>query len=248
MKAVIMAGGFAKRMWPLTTGRPKPLLMISGKPIVEHIVENLENVRSIDKIYIATNKKFEDHFNNWIKTTKLDGKIKLIIEPASKEEEKKGSIGALDYLINTEQINDDLIVVAGDNLFDFRLKDFVDYYHEKKGVVIAFYDIGDLLAAQKFGVGELDSNGKLVDFLEKPEKPKSTFVSTGCYIFPKDVLKTVSTYLKDKNNPDAPGYFISWLYKKLAIYGFKFKGKWYDVGSFEAYLEAEKEYKKRNRL
>ncbi len=243
-----MAGGFAKRMWPLTTGRPKPLLIISGKPIIEHIIENLENISTIDKIFITTNKKFEEHFRNWIKTSKLDGKLKLVIEPSTKDEEKKGSVGSLEYLIETEKIDEDLIVVAGDNLFDFRLKDLVNYYHQKKNTVIAFYDIQNKDTAKRFGVGDLDKDDRLADFIEKPENPKSTFVSTGCYIFPKHALDLISTYLQDKNNADAPGYFISWLYKRLPVYGFRFKGKWYDIGSFEAYLEAEKEYKKRNRL
>ncbi|HLD57280.1 MAG TPA: sugar phosphate nucleotidyltransferase, partial [archaeon] len=157
-------------------------------------------------------------------------------------------IGALDYLVSSQGIDEDLIVIAGDNLFDFRLKELVNYYNKKKCPVIAFYDMQDLEAAKRFGVAELDKDDKVVDFSEKPETPKSTFVSTGCYIFPHEALAMISTYLKDKNNHDAPGYFISWLYKRLPVYGFRFKGKWYDIGSFEAYLEAEKEYKKRNRL
>ncbi len=242
MKCVLMCGGFAKRMWPLTLNTPKPLLPIAGRPIIEYILDKLDDVEEVDLIYISTNKKFERYFKEEMKNFKTKKPVKLIIEPAVKEEEKLGSVGALGFLIKEEKINDDLLIIAGDNLFDFSLVDFINYYKSKSCPVIALYDMKDKEKVRgRYGVVLLDKNNKIIGFEEKPNEPKSTFVSTACYILPKETLKLVLIYLS-KNNPDAFGYFIEWLHKMQDVYGFLFPGRWFDIGSLDSYREADLSY------
>jgi len=239
MRAVILAGGYGKRMGPMGDNMPKALIKIGDRPVIEYILEKLEAVRDIDIIYINTNERFEGQFAVWLDKFRNSKKtIKLVIEPHSVDHKKLGSIGALMYLVEKEKIDNDLMVINGDNLFEFDLNTLVDFFKEKQKLVIGFYDVKSLENAGRFGVGKLNSFGKLVDFEEKPETPKSTLISTGCYIFPRSVLELLSFYLAGKNNPDAPGHFIKWFYKRWKAYGFVFKKKWFDIGSLETLREA----------
>lgn len=245
MKAIVLAGGFATRLYPVTEFTPKSLLPVVGEPIIHYIIDKIEAVKEVDLIYISTNKRFKKHFQNWLSHFCSKKKIKLIVEETSEEKEKMGAIGSLNYLIKKEKINEDLLVVAGDNLFDFELADFADFFRQKKAPIVAFYDIGSLEEAKKFGVAELDKDKKIVSFEEKPLKPKNTLISTACYLFPKETLKLFNEYISNKNNPDAPGYFVKWLSQKKPVYGFGFKGRWFDIGHMDAYKEANIEYEAR---
>ncbi len=241
MRAIILAGGYAKRLWPLTEFFPKPLLPVAGKPIINYILNNLENA-GIKKIYVSTNKKFETHFMDWIVGIK-NKKIKLLVEESDCEENKLGAVKALSELIKKEKINEDILIVAGDNLFDFELKDFIDFYEKRGNTTIAFYNMKDVARVKgKFGVGIIDKNLRLVDFEEKPKKPKSTLVSTGCYILAKNDVKKVYEYISSGNNMDAPGNFFQWLHTRKDVYCYIFEGKWRDIGNMNAYKEANLDF------
>jgi glucose-1-phosphate thymidylyltransferase len=242
MKAVVLAGGFATRLYPVTEFTPKPLLPVVGKPIINYIIEKLELIDEVDEIYVSTNQRFEKHFQNWLSRFDPKNKIKLVVEATSDEREKMGAVGSLKYLIEKENIRTDLMVVAGDNLFDFDLNDFFDYYKEKKAPVVAFYDLKSTEDARRFGVASVDINQKVIDFEEKPENPKSTLASTCCYIFPENSLELLKKYINDKNNPDHPGSFIKWLSEKDSVFGFTFDGRWFDIGHMDAYKQANREY------
>ena len=246
MQAVVLAGGFAKRLWPLTREKPKPLLPVAGKPIIEYILEKLDCIAEIDKVYISVNRKFEPCFREWASGVSFSKKLEVVAEPAMSEEEKLGAVGALGFLLREKGIMDDLIVIAGDNLFDFDMKRFVDG-HRSGCPIVALYDIKEKeKIKKKYGVVVLDEKNVIKEFHEKPEDPASTLVSTGCYFFPKSVVEMVHEYLKGKNNADAPGFFISWLAKQMAVQGFVFDGdsRWFDIGNMESYKEANKVYKK----
>jgi glucose-1-phosphate thymidylyltransferase len=239
MKAIILAGGFAKRLQPLTKETPKPLLPILGKPIIQHLLEKVQAVPNIDKIFVSTNKKFERHFTNWMSYIKNSKNVELVIENHSSDDKKLGAIGSLKHLIDKYNIDDDVMILAGDNLFEFQLADFVNYYNEKKTPVVAFFDMVNIKKVRgRYGVVILDENKKVKEFQEKPEQPNSTLVSTGCYIFSKEVLGMIDEYLWNKNNPDAPGFFLEWLSKKVDVHGFVFKERWFDIGHIDCYNEA----------
>jgi len=243
MHALVLAGGFAKRLWPLTKDRPKPLLPVGGKPIIEYVIRKIEAIEDIDKIFISTNDKFDTVFNNWLRGFKSKKEIQLIIEPTHAEKEKLGSIGGIEFFLEKENVGDCLLIVAGDNLFEDDLTKMVSFYMEKQAPVLGLFDVKDMERAKKLGTVVLDESKRVVEFMEKSPNPKTTLAATAIYIFPKNTLELVPIYLKDSNNPDAPGYFLSWLYKKHPVYGFVFSGKWHDIGSFDALKAVEEEYK-----
>lgn len=248
MQAVVLAGGFAKRLWPLTLDKPKPLLSVAGKPIIEYILEKLDGIEEIDKVYISVNKKFEPYFKEWLQNADFAKPLEIVTEPTTTEEEKLGAVGALGFLLRKKDITDDLVVVAGDNLFDFDMKKFIQG-HESGFPVVAVYDMEKKeKISKKYGVVVLDEKNIIKEFQEKPAQPASTLVSTGCYFFPKRAVEMIYEYLSSGNNADAPGFFISWLAKQMAVQGFVFNGnsKWFDIGNLESYKEANKAYKEKN--
>lgn len=246
MKAVVLAGGFARRLLPLTKDTPKPLLPVCGKPIIEYVVESLSSVPGVDKIYISVNRKFEGHFVKWLSGTNPAKDIEIFSEPSMREEEKRGAVGALSLLIEEKSIEDDMIVVAGDNLFDFDMCSFTAGHN---GVpMVALYDIMEpLIASSKYGVVILGEGGVIKEFHEKPKNPPSSLVSTGCYFFPKSSITMIRQYLGEGHNPDAPGFFISWLAKKTDVHGFVFgpQNTWFDIGSIESYKNANSSFGKK---
>ena len=244
MKAIILAGGYAKRLWPLTKNKPKQLLSVGGRPMIEYIMEKLEVQEDIDKIVISTNEKFEDNFKEWLLGYKSSKDIELVIEPTLSEKNKLGSVGALGYLIKEKNIDEELMIIGGDNLFGFDLRDLINYYREKKGNVVALYDLKSIQKARSYGVAKVDEEMRIIDFVEKPKNPPSTLVSTACYVLSQEGIKGILTYLDAGENPDAIGFFIKWLIKRERVFGFVFSGKWFDIGSLESLKEADFIYAK----
>lgn len=245
MKVIILAGGYAKRLWPLTKNTPKQLLSVGGRPMIEYVMDKLEIQEEVDKIIISTNKKFEKKFKQWLAENKSKKDISLVIEPTASEESKLGSVGALGYLIEKKNISEELMIIGGDNLFEFDLKDLIDYYREKDGDVVALYDLKSIQEAQNYGVAKVDEEMRIIDFVEKLENPPSTLVSTACYILSPEGVRSILTYLDKAGNPDAIGFFIKWLVKRKRIFGFVFSGRWFDIGSLESLKEADFIYSKK---
>jgi glucose-1-phosphate thymidylyltransferase len=245
MKAVVLAGGFARRMWPLTKDIPKPLLPVCGRPIIDYVLGSISCVPAIDKVYISVNRKFEGNFRGWLSGTSLKKDAEIFAEESMREEEKRGAIGALSMLIKEKAIDDDLLVIAGDNLFDFDVSRFVSSHNGAP--VVALYDMCEVQkAAGKYGVVTLGEDMVIKEFHEKPENPPSSLISTGCYFFPRSSLCMIHQYLAEGQNPDAPGFFISWLSKKTTVHGFVFdsSARWFDIGSRESYEDASRAFVK----
>jgi glucose-1-phosphate thymidylyltransferase len=246
MKAIVLAGGFAKRMWPLTKEKPKHLLDIAGRPMLEYVLDSVLSVPGLERVYISTNAKFQDHFEKF-----LGGyigcpahiELELVIEDTFSEGEKLGSVGALGYLIKNKNINEDLIVIGGDNLFDFNIEDVMDLYTAKSGNVMVVYDVKSNDLAKLYGIVTLDDSGKIVKFIEKPPEPESTLASTACYFFTPEGVKMITQYIEEGNKTDALGFFIEWLVSRTDVYGYVHKGSWFDIGSLESYDEANKFYR-----
>jgi glucose-1-phosphate thymidylyltransferase len=242
MHAVILAGGFAKRMWPLTREVPKPLLQVAGRPVIEYILEKLAGIDSVERIFITVNSRFAPLFDEWLANSGFAARASIVTEPAKAEEHKLGAIGALGHLLRNENISGDLMVIAGDNLFDFDVGKFIETAEDSPQV--ALFDMDKEKIGGKYGVVVLDENKVIRAFHEKPQEPPSTLISTGCYFFPKSVTGMIHRYLAEGNNADAPGFFISWLARQMAVQGFVFDGdsRWFDIGSIESYREARKAY------
>ncbi len=244
MKALILAAGYATRLYPLTEDRPKPLLSIAEKPILEYIMEKLERIKEIDAIYLVTNQKFILKFKNWFANFQMKKRIKILNDGSMCDDDKMGAIGDISFVLEKEKFDDDLLIIAGDNLFELDLSRFIQFFEEKKAPCIALYDIGNKERARKYGVVAMDENQRIINFEEKPTLPPSTLIATCLYLFPQKNLSLISTYLKEKRSSDAPGFYIQWLAKREEVYGFVFKEKWYDIGSLESLEEADLDYRK----
>lgn len=247
MKTLILAAGYAVRLQQLTLNNPKPLLEVGGKKIMDRIIGKLLNIREIDEIYIVTNQKFYQNFSEWLKSCGYKKKITLINDGTISNETRLGAIRDMDLAIREKAIDDNLLVIAGDNLFELDMRDFMDFaVFKKDGITIALYDVKDLEAAKRYGVLSIDKSNRVVEFEEKPPVPKSTLVSTGIYYFPKGLVPQIGIYLKKEDmKNDAPGYYIKWLSVNSRVYGFPFSQKWYDIGDIESYKKADEEYKEK---
>lgn len=245
MKAVILAGGFAKRLWPLTKEKPKHLLKVADRHIIDYCMEKVAEVPEIDEVIISTNALFAPQFRKWMDGLRIHKKMTLVEEPALSEGQKFGSIGALTFLIDKCKLNEDIMVIGADNIFEFSLKELVGTFKQKKASVLAMYDIQSLEEAKKFGNVTVDASGKIIDFIEKPADPKTTLISTALYLFKKEDIGLIKKYIADGQDADKMGNFVDWLRKEKDVYAFVFAGKWFDVGSFELLEEADRYFSKK---
>jgi glucose-1-phosphate thymidylyltransferase len=233
MQCFILAGGFATRLWPLTEQRAKPLLPLAGSPIITRIVEK---VPMDIPITVSTNAAFGTAFDEWKRTLSRTN-VTVLVEPTAKDDEKLGALGATSHWIRSAHINDDLLLIAGDNECGFSISSFLAA--ARPGIpLLAAFDIGDRERARSFGTVIVDSDDRTVrGFEEKPKEPKTSLVATGCSLIPKEYLPTLVAYAKE--HPDnIGGIFEHFLAKKIAVDCFRFTEPWFDIGSFEAYLEA----------
>ena len=244
MKALILAAGYGTRLYSLIQNTPKAFLKINGKPLIHYLLEKLNNLNDLSEVLVVTNNKFFVSFEDWAKQQDhFSFSIRIINDKTNSAEDRLGSIGDIQYVLQENGMNHDLLVMGSDNLFDYRLKDFISFSQKKSpGISIGVYDIGSLENAQLFGVVRIDQEDKVVSFEEKPENPQSSLVAMCLYYFPKDSLPLVEAYLKETKKSDRAGDYIRWMQGKKSVFGFKFIGKWYDIGSVESYREAEKNF------
>ena len=243
MKAIILAAGYATRLYPLTLNMPKALLPIGGKPIIDHIVAQMDTVEELDEIYVVSNDKFAGHFEEWAKTAISRVPIRVLNDGTTDDSNKRGAIGDISFVIDEMQIDDDLMVIAGDNFFTYSLKDYVRFFREKDRDCVCVKVWEDESQLSQFGIALLDWQGKVLDIEEKPAKPKSNTVVFAAYLYKKDTVPMFAEYLAAGNKPDAPGNFPAWLYHKKDVYAYTFDGECYDVGTPESYHEVFEMYK-----
>ena len=243
MKALIMAAGYATRLYPLTKDRAKPLLPIAGRPIIDYITDSLNAVKDIDRIYVVTNRRFSASFEEWAvaRRSRTRVPISVIDDRTVSDDDKLGAIGDIRFVLDRERIDDDLLVVLGDNLFDIDVGDIVAS-SLKRGITVAAYDVRDREAERLYGILAVDGNSRVVDFQEKPSDPPSTLAAIGMYLYPREKLGLFRVYAEEGNKMDAPGYFIKWLYRREPVYAYVFNGVWYDIGDLEMYRRADALY------
>jgi len=240
---LVLAAGYATRLYPLTENLPKPLLNVGNKTILEHIFAKLEAVKGVSEVYVVTNDKFYSTFLNWSKTLKSTFNIKILNDGTKSNEDRLGAVGDINFVVQQERINDDLMVIAGDNLFGFSLLGFTDFFKKKNSSIVAFHDLKDKHKVKsKYGIGIMQGS-RVVDFEEKPTEPKSSLASTACYFFKKNDLLHIQNLVKT-GKVDAPGNLIKYLAEKSEVHGFVFDEHWFDVGSFESLEEAKKLYER----
>jgi glucose-1-phosphate thymidylyltransferase len=243
MKVVILAAGYATRLYPLTLTQPKPLLPVAGKPMIEYVLDNLAPIGQLERIYVVTNAKFANHFQQWADTyraTKAQLDFTIVNDGSTDDTNKLGAIGDLHLVLTREQVQDDIIVVAGDNLFSEKLTDFGRFCREKRAPVLAVYDVGELEQIKKYNAITVADHGRITFFEEKPKNPTSTLTGIALYYYPQSTLPLIKRYISEGNNPDQPGRLVQWLYKITPVYTWKVPGLWYDIGSKETLEEANR--------
>ncbi|MFC1548787.1 nucleotidyltransferase family protein [Candidatus Omnitrophota bacterium] len=245
MKGLILAAGYGTRLYPLTLDRPKPLVKVGGVSILERLLRKLESIDSCDEVYIVTNDKFHDMLVRWVRGRTFSVELKVINDLTRSNEDRLGAIGDINLVMEKEKPQDDVLIIAGDNLFEFSIEEFVLFSKNKAKFSVALYDVKDRKLAQKYGIVLLDEDNKLAEFQEKPDKPKSTLASTGIYYMPKSTLSMMEEYMKTDLVKDAPGNFVKWISENDGVYGYVFTEGWYDIGDKVSLEKADIEYRKR---
>lgn len=238
MQCILLAAGYATRLYPLTENMPKALLKLGDKTILDMVTDKIDEVCEVESIYIVTNDKFYNHFVEWSKGYKGPKKIKVLNDHTTNNDNRLGAIGDLKYVIDAEKINDEILVMASDNIFDFSLNDFTAMYREKNTDMICAHTIENKEDLHSMGVVELDKDGRVMSFEEKPQNPKSDLGVPPFYLYKRETLPLVDEYLKEGNNPDAPGHFIPWLIGKNEVYAYVFDAVRIDIGTPESYYDA----------
>ena len=249
MKVLILAAGYATRLYPLTLTQPKPLLPVAGKPMIDYVMDNLAPIGGIDEVFVVSNAKFAGQFSQWSEAYREASqhpfRFSVINDGSTDDSNKLGAIGDLNLVLEQENLDDDLIVVAGDNLFNQSLRGFGDYCRSQKCPVLGVYDVGNLEQARKYGVVDIDATGQISSFVEKPSDPASTLIGIALYYYPRQYLAMVRQYIAEGNNPNQPGRLIQWLYPRTPVMTWSVPGIWYDIGSKETLAEANRIFARR---
>jgi glucose-1-phosphate thymidylyltransferase len=245
MKGLILAAGYGTRLYPLTLDRPKPLIKVGGQTILERLIRKFETLESCDKVYIVTNDKFYNMVVKWVRDRSFSVELKVINDHTTSNEDRLGAVGDINLVLEKEDPCDDILIVAGDNLFEFDIADFVRFAKKKEKFSIALFDVKNRKLAQRYGIVSLDPDQKIADFEEKPSKPKSTLASTGIYYFPKSKLSLMVEYMKAGLVKDAPGNFVKWVAENDGVFGYSFTEGWYDIGDKNSLEKADIEYRKK---
>jgi glucose-1-phosphate thymidylyltransferase len=246
MQAVVLAAGYATRLRPLTNRVAKPLLPLAGRPMVDYLADKIDEVAEIDAIHVVTNSRFAPDFEAWAASRAGRLPVRVHDDGTSSNNDRLGAIGDLRFVIERAALDgEDLLVVAGDNLFDFSLAEYVDFWRSRGGSAIGVHDVGDLALARQYGVVELDDGDRVVSLVEKPDEPAGTLASIGAYLFPAEHAALVRRYLDEGNAPDQPGRFVVWLYPRVPVHGYRFEGDWLDIGDRSQLLEADNRMRRR---
>ena len=252
MKAIVLAAGYATRMYPLTKDRPKPLLPVGSKRVLDYLLDRLASVRELDTVYVVTNSRFYPHFVRWWDEMRRAStwpwrRLEIVDDGTWDNETRLGAIGDIDYVRRTQGVDDEVIITSGDNIFPFDFSAPVAFFHGIGHDVITVHTIADLERLRRTGVVEVGEGGRVTGFQEKPQEPRSQLACPTLYILKPETLCLVQAYLDEGNNPDAPGNLIAWLHERVPIYAWRFEGELLDIGHLDSYAYACKVMEARER-
>lgn len=251
MNALLLAAGYATRLYPLTRNTPKPLLEVAGKPIAQYMVDQLAEIEQVQRLLVVTNHRFARHFERWAAAASSRFAIKVVDDQTETNETRLGAIGDIAYTLDRhpELREQPLFVLGGDNLVDFHLRDMVADFEARGGqaTVICLVHVADPAELRRSGVVTLDERDRVVGFVEKPADPPSDLACPPFYVFPPAALALIAEYLAAGQSPDAPGNFIAWLHARAPVYGHVFAAERYDIGTPESYAAACRRFEARAR-
>jgi glucose-1-phosphate thymidylyltransferase len=237
VKAVILAAGYATRLRPLTDDLPKQLLPVGGRPMLDWVLDRVREVSEVDALHLVTNSRFAPAFSRWAESHA----VTVHDDGTASNDDRLGAVGDLRLVIERAHLAGELLVLAGDNLFEFSLPRFVEWWRAKRrpSSAVPLHDVGDLELATQYGIADTDAEDRIVRFVEKPRDPASTLASTLVYLLPPEHVSLVDTYLDEGQSPDNAGSFLGWLAQREPVYGYRFDGAWYDIGDLAQLLEAD---------
>lgn len=235
MKALILAAGYARRMLPLTADRAKPLLPVAGVPIVNHLMRNIAQVDEIREVVLVSNHKFVGQFEDWARDHAFGPELRVIDDGSTDEGNRLGAIGDIQFAVDHCELREDLMVVAGDNLFSFSLQAMVDFYRDKGTDVITAYRQSDVERLRRTGVVTLDGDGRVLAFAEKPAEPVSEWAVPPIYLYTAETLGEIPGYLAAGHPPDAPGHLVAWLCARKPVHAFVCDEVPHDIGTLDSY-------------
>ena len=235
LRALILAAGYATRLYPLTRDVAKPLLPVGGRPLVDHILDRVREVDAVEEVHLVTNSKFADAFRAWAPED-----VTVHDDGTTSEDDRLGAIGDIRFVLDRIGRDGHLLVIAGDNLFDYSLRDYVDWWRAKgEASAVAAYEVQDPELIKQYGVAEVDDDDRITSLEEKPAEPRSNLATTATYLYHRAHVPLVDRYLEEGNTPDAPGNFIVWLHRHVPVHAYRFPGEWLDIGNREQLLEAD---------
>lgn len=244
MNALILAAGYATRLRPLTDALPKQLLPVGGRPMLDWIADKLDEIPGLGELHLVTNSRYAPDLSAWAGQR---GGVVVHDDGTTSNDDRLGALGDVRFVLErTQLVEDDLFVIAGDNLFDASLAAYVEWWREK-GVAssVGLYDVGDLSLARHYGLVELGADERVVDFVEKPPDPRSTLAATATYVLHREHVALIAPYLAEGNPSDQPGNFLAWLHTRRPVYGYLLPGEWYDIGTPDQLLEADNRFRAR---
>jgi glucose-1-phosphate thymidylyltransferase len=240
VKAVILAAGYATRLYPLTRNFPKPLLEVGGKTILDHLLDQIEGIQVIDAICLVTNSRFSGLFSQWARNRPSNKPIAILDDGTNSNQERLGALGDLQFAIQACNLDDDLLVCAADNILRFPLPSFVAAFLAHPVTHLCARVLEDLEARRRTGIVVLAPDNRVLEFQEKPQHPKSNWAVPPLYLYPKAVLPRIKEYIAQGHTLDAPGHFIQWLCQHEPVYAHKIEGAVIDIGNRESLAAARK--------
>ena len=246
MKALILAAGYATRLYPLTKNHPKPLLKIGDRTIADFMLERISEISAIDQVFVVTNARFHRHFSEWASTIAEQSpwsfEITIVNDETTSNENRLGAIADIQFVLSKHPADEDWLITAGDNIFQFDFAELYAFFREKDSSIILAHPVESREKLRRAGVVELDTDSRVIGFEEKPDEPKSNLIAPAVYILKKSHLSLIPEYLAANASSDAPGHFISWLYRRVPIYAYVMEQKYYDIGTLEMYHQVRREF------
>ena len=239
MKCIVLAAGYATRLYPLTENFPKPLLKVGEKSIVDWLIDDIRTSGEVDQFIVISNHKFAHHFTEWA-AGKAD--VAVVDDGTSTNETRLGAVRDMQFAIDALRLNDDLLVIAGDNVLDFSLCRFITYAGEKKTSCTMRYWEEDEKKLRKAGVAEINEDEAILSFEEKPEKPKTNWCTPPFYIYTAEDAGKIKDAIADGCGTDAPGSLVGWMCRHSTIHSMEMPGKRYDIGDLESYRAVQEGY------
>lgn len=243
MKVVVLAAGYATRLYPLTENFPKPLLEVNGKSILDYLIEDLDRNEDVNEHIIISNAKYAAVFEKWAEESNYTKPITVLNDGTWSNETRLGAVRDILFAIETCNIDEDIFVIAGDNLVDFSLNRFTDFAKTKDGSSVVVNYEEDVEELRKCGVMVPDENMRVISMEEKPREPKSNWCVGPFYYYRKEDLKWVKQGIEDGCGVDAPGSFVCYLCEKIPVYAWEMPGERFDIGGFDSYEEVKRTYK-----